>query len=47
MTREQIEKINQNLAKFFVMCHGYENPDIKITYLDKKEKEGSKNNEVE
>lgn len=43
MTIEQIEKINQNLAKFFVMCHGYENPEIEITYGNKEEKKGEGN----
>lgn len=43
MTREQIEKINQNLAKFFVMYHGYENPEIEITYGNKEEKKGEDN----
>lgn len=43
MTIEQIEKINQNLAKFFVMCHGYENPEIEITYGNKEEKKGEDN----
>lgn len=47
MTREEFEKTNQNLAQFFVMYHGYGNPEIEITYGNKKEKEGSKNNEVE